>query len=207
MLDWYAKQFAKIGVQLEIRATDYNQFQDKMRKGTHQIFFWGWLADYPDAENFLFLLYGPNAKALTNGNGENNANYQNPRVRQAVRADEDPGRRPGEAEAHRPDGRDRAAGRRLELRLLPDVGGGAISSGSSNGKPTQIVRNDIGYLRLDPELRARKHAEWNQPVWWPIPLIAIGVCSRRHRAGVVRLAPARARDRGRARWRPSGAAP
>ena len=42
-----AKQFAKIGVQLEIRATDYNQFQDKMHKGKHQIFFWGWLADYP----------------------------------------------------------------------------------------------------------------------------------------------------------------
>ena len=56
------KQFAKLGVQLEIRATDYNQFQDKMLKGKQQIFWWGWLADYPDAENFLFLLYGPNAK-------------------------------------------------------------------------------------------------------------------------------------------------
>jgi ABC-type transport system substrate-binding protein len=58
-LDWMIKQYAKLGVQLEIRATDYNQFQDKMRKGTQQIFFWGWLADYPDAENYLFLLYGP----------------------------------------------------------------------------------------------------------------------------------------------------
>jgi ABC-type transport system substrate-binding protein len=60
--DWMVKQFAKLGIQLEIRATDYNQFQDKMLKGKHQIFWWGWLADYPDAENFLFLLYGPNAK-------------------------------------------------------------------------------------------------------------------------------------------------
>ena len=53
------KQFAKIGIQLEIRATDFNQFQDKTLKGKHQIFWAGWLADYPDAENFLFLLYGP----------------------------------------------------------------------------------------------------------------------------------------------------
>ena len=45
-LDWMVKQFAKLGIQLEIRATDYNQFQDKMRKGTQQVFFWGWLADY-----------------------------------------------------------------------------------------------------------------------------------------------------------------
>ncbi len=65
----------------------------------------------------------------------------------------------------------------------------------TNGKPTQIIRNHIGYLRLDPELRARKLAEWNKPVWWPIPLIADRP-ARRHRAGVVRLAPARARDGG-----------
>jgi ABC-type transport system substrate-binding protein len=56
LLDWYTKQFAKIGVQMEVRATDYNRFQDKMNKGSVQIFFWGWLADYPDAENFLFML-------------------------------------------------------------------------------------------------------------------------------------------------------
>jgi len=42
-----------------------------------------------------------------------------------------------------------------------------------NGKPTQIVRNHIGYLRLDPALRARMIAEWNKQIWWPIPLIAI----------------------------------
>jgi hypothetical protein len=45
----------------------------------------------------------------------------------------------------------------------------------SNGKPTQIIRNHIGYLRLDPALRTAKLAEWNQPIWWPIPLIAIGL--------------------------------
>ena len=55
---WCA-QFAKIDIQLEVRATDNNQFQDKVRKGKHQVFWLGWLADYPDAENFLFLLYGP----------------------------------------------------------------------------------------------------------------------------------------------------
>jgi len=41
-LNWMRKQFAKLGVQLVIRATDYNRFQDKMRKGKAQIFMWGW---------------------------------------------------------------------------------------------------------------------------------------------------------------------
>ncbi|MBK7615553.1 MAG: hypothetical protein IPJ08_14090 [Burkholderiales bacterium] len=66
----------KLDIQLEVRATDNNQFQDKVRKGKHQVFWLGWNADYPDAENFLFLLYGPNSKSVSDG--ENTANYQNP---------------------------------------------------------------------------------------------------------------------------------
>ncbi len=62
MLNWYRKQFDKLGIQLVIRATDYNRFREKVRKGTAQIYIWGWNADYPDPENFLFLLYGENGK-------------------------------------------------------------------------------------------------------------------------------------------------
>ena len=75
-IDWVVRQFAKIDIQLEVRATDNNQFQDKVRKGKYQVFWLGWNADYPDAENFLFLLYGPNGK--TKYDGENTANYENP---------------------------------------------------------------------------------------------------------------------------------
>src|SRR5690606_22003418 len=75
MLDWMRRQLAAINIQLEVRATDYNRFQDKMRNGSAQMFMWGWVADYPDAENFLFLLYGPHAKVATGG--ENASNYQN----------------------------------------------------------------------------------------------------------------------------------
>ena len=39
--DWMRRQLAKLGVQLDVRATDYNRFQDKMRRGSAQIFFWG----------------------------------------------------------------------------------------------------------------------------------------------------------------------
>ncbi|MEY2689892.1 MAG: hypothetical protein RL375_4092, partial [Pseudomonadota bacterium] len=75
-IDWVVRQFAKIDVQLEVRATDNNQFQDKVRKGKYQVFWLGWLADYPDAENFLFLLYGPAGK--TKHDGENTSNFEHP---------------------------------------------------------------------------------------------------------------------------------
>ena len=61
-LDWMKKQLDKLNVQLVVRGTDYNRFQDKIRKGNAQLFEWGWNADYPDPENFLFLLYGPHKK-------------------------------------------------------------------------------------------------------------------------------------------------
>ncbi len=79
LLEWRRKQFAKLGIELVVRATDYNRFQEKIRLGKAQIFSWGWNADYPDAENFLFLLYGPNAVTATRGAGMNSANYANPR--------------------------------------------------------------------------------------------------------------------------------
>ena len=44
-LEWYQRQFAKLGFQLEIRATDYNRFQEKVQKGAAQLFVWGWTGD------------------------------------------------------------------------------------------------------------------------------------------------------------------
>ena len=73
ILEWYQRQFEKINLQLQVRPTDYNRFQDKIRKGNAQIFEWGWHADYPDPENFLFLLHGAQSKVKTQG--ENAANY------------------------------------------------------------------------------------------------------------------------------------
>ncbi|NOR81587.1 MAG: peptide ABC transporter substrate-binding protein, partial [Methyloprofundus sp.] len=40
-LNWFRKQFAKLGIQIVIRATDYNRFQQKMLNGNAQIFMWG----------------------------------------------------------------------------------------------------------------------------------------------------------------------
>jgi ABC-type transport system substrate-binding protein len=169
---WYQKQFAKIGVQLEIRATDYNRFQEKMIKGTGQIFFWGWLADYPDAENFLFLLYGPNAKALTGGNGENVSNYQNPeydRLFEKMKYEDD-----GPTKQRLIDQMIRVAQEDAvwSWGYFP-TSAAAFHQWVYNGKPTQIIRNQLQYLRIDPQLRAAKIREWNRPVWWPVWLIAL----------------------------------
>jgi len=165
------KQFAKLGITLEIRATDYNQFQDKMRKGTQQVFFWGWLADYPDAENYLFLLYGPNSKAKADG--ENTANYLNPeydrRYNQLRLMDDGPEKQKLIDEMVTIAQQDAI----WSFGYFP-YASGAYQQWVHNGKPSVMVRDMARYYRLDPALRAQKLAEWNRPTWWPpLALVAL----------------------------------
>ncbi|MDH4017696.1 MAG: ABC transporter substrate-binding protein, partial [Actinomycetota bacterium] len=52
---FFTDAWRQLGLDVEIAATNYNQFQEKVRNGAYQLFMWGWIADYPDPENFLFL--------------------------------------------------------------------------------------------------------------------------------------------------------
>ena len=83
-IDWWRKQFAKLSVQFEPRQTDWNRFQEKLRKGSTQLFIVGWSADYPDPENFMFLLHGPQSRAKNAG--RERLQLRQPGVRRAVRA-------------------------------------------------------------------------------------------------------------------------
>ena len=169
-IDWVVKQFAKIGVQLEVRATDNNQFQDKIRSGKHQVFWLGWLADYPDAENFLFLLYGPNGK--TRADGENTANYENPEYDQLFQKlkllDDGPEKQ--------------AVVDRMVAIVQKDApwsfgffpyNSAAVQSWLHNARPTVLIRDPGRYMRLDTATRVAKLREWNDPVWWPVVLMGL----------------------------------
>lgn len=168
-LEWYRRQFAKLDIQLEIRATDWNRFQEKIRSGNTQLFFMGWNADYPDPENFMFLLNGPQSRAKTGG--ENSANYQN------VEYD-----RLFERMKNLDNGPERLDLIERMLRIVredaPWAGGfhptdyGLSHQWVSNAKPNQIARNGLKYQRIDPTLRERLRNEWNEPVVWPVLLVA-----------------------------------
>ncbi len=168
MMDWYRKQLHKLGIELVIRATDYNRFQEKMLKGNAQIYSWGWNADYPDPENFLFLLYGPNGKV--DRQGENASNYANPEFDRLF-----------EKMKNMPNGpaRQQTIDAMLEIlqRDVPWGGGffpkafGLHHAWYSNTKPHLMANNTLKYKRIDPALRAQRQREWNQPVTWPLYLL------------------------------------
>lgn len=171
-LDWMRKQFAKLNIQLVIRATDYNRFQEKIRKGDAQLFEWGWNADYPDPENFLFLLYGPNKKV--GADGENAANYDNPEFNRLFERMKNMENSPQRLAIIR---------RMLEIvrRDAPWAWGVHPKqfllehAWVYNTKPHNMANNTLKYLRLDPQLRAERREAWNRPVVWPLyALLALG---------------------------------
>lgn len=55
------RQLEKIGLQIELEFFDWPTFLERMNTAQHQMFFTGWLVDYPDVENFMQVFYGPNA--------------------------------------------------------------------------------------------------------------------------------------------------
>ena len=55
--------FEQLGVRMKLQVNTFSQFLERTIKGTFQMASSGWVADYPDPENFLQLLYGPNAPA------------------------------------------------------------------------------------------------------------------------------------------------
>ena len=169
-LDWYRKQFAKLDVQLVIRNTDYNRFQDKMTKGNAQIFLWGWNADYPDPENFMFLLNGRQSKVK--GGGENASNYDNPEFNRLFEEMKNMDNSPA---------RQAIIDRMVEIARqdAPWVWGlhpkrfALYHAWYHNAKPNIMANNTLKYIRIDPVQRHALRAEWNPPVLWPLGLIVL----------------------------------
>ena len=166
-LNWYRKQFAKLGIQLVLRTTDYNQFQQKIASGNMQLYTWGWNADYPDPENFFFLLNGPNAKV--GSGGENASNYKNAEFDQLF-----------ERMRNMEDGPERQA----IIEQMQDI----VRKDSpwlfgyypmkfalyhdwyKNIAPNLMARNRTKYQRIDAAERAKQRAAWNKPIYWPLLL-------------------------------------
>ena len=169
-LDWLTRQFAKIDIQLVIRSTDFNRFQEKIRKGAVQLYYLGWNADYPDPENFFFLLNG--AESKVEKGGENASNYRNPEFDRLFHEMKNMDNNP----------------RRLAIitrmnQLLHEDAPWVYSfhpksyalghAWLKNRKPSDVGHNNLKYQRLDVAQREQKRLAWNHPVLWPLVMGAI----------------------------------
>ncbi len=159
-MNWYRKQFEKLGIKLIVRATDYNRFQEKIRTGNAQLFFLGWNADYPDPENFFFLLYGANSKVKFGG--ENASNYENVEFDKLF-----------EQMRNMENSEERYKIIQKMQRILqhdaPWVFGfhpknfALYHQWYHNLKPNLMANNQLKYARLDTQTREKMREKWNRP--------------------------------------------
>ncbi len=166
-VNWISRQFQKIGVQAEFRPADWNRTREKLLTGNSQIFSFGWLADYPDPENFLFLLYSKESPLVCNCDGPNKSNYENPEYDELFlkMRSMDPG----------PE-RDVIVHQLIEIWQRDAVWLHAFhpieyylnNEWVHNTKRHGISKRTLQYVRIDDELRAERQREWNEPVVWPL---------------------------------------
>lgn len=169
---FFVDSWRRIGIDVEISSSNYNQFQDVLRRGAYQTFFFGWGADYPDPENFLFLLWGELAKSKSGGS--NSANFDDPQYNELFLR-----------MRNMRNGPERLAIIEQMLEILrlerpwieifvPEkyvLSQGWLRNYKSFGMSLPMFR----YLDVDAPARAEKRLAWNEPVEWPAWVLAIAV--------------------------------
>jgi ABC-type transport system substrate-binding protein len=162
---FFVDAWRRLGLDVALNATNYNRFQDKVRDGAHQIYYWGWIADYPDPENFLFLLWGPNATSENPG-APNASNFSDPRFDALFPAMKDMPNGPERAAAIR-EMRDILERERPWIELYHAEVYALYHGWIANVKPAGISLPTSKYVDIDPALRSRERLAWNEPIVWP----------------------------------------
>ena len=167
--DWTRGRLDLIGVKLNDKGTDLSRFRQKRKQGNWQISSGGWLADYPDPENFMFLFYGPNGKV--EAGGPNMVNYSSQKYDQLFKQMESMAN--GDERQNLID----------EMMLIVQEDAPAIwqfypvsyalcHKWYKNVKPHAMSYNVRKYQRVDAALRVKSQEKWNKPVYWPFVLLA-----------------------------------
>ncbi len=140
--------FEQLGIRMKLQVNTFSQYLERSIKGTFQMSSGGWIADYPDPEDFLILLYGPNAPPGPNASAFSNPEYD--KLFEQVKAMEDTPER--EALIHRMVS--------IVVEECPWIFNFHAPSyvlrhsWRKNGKSHSISGNYAKYLRVDPQARA-----------------------------------------------------
>jgi len=188
----FANDMAKIGIKVRVVTNTWAEFLNKLHEGRLQVFQVGWLLDYPDPENFLQLLYGPNKVPA----GPNASSYDNPeynRLFERMKAMEDSPER-------------LAIIRRMvdivveDCPWIPSIYPVAYTLQHQwvrNYKPFAMTGPVLKYRDVDVALRRRLRREWNRPNYGAMAImagvagvLAFGLAAVRRHPPAQRRAPA-----------------
>jgi len=164
-LRWLSRQFAKLNIAVVNRTTDYSSFANRAEKGEIQMCKSGWMCDYPDPENYLMLVYGPNG--VVKHDGSNQINYENEEFDRLHRKMLAMPNTPERFELIK----------QMHAVLHRDQPSFSYSQGASfhlahrwirNAKVHPLAKNHTKYIDIDVKDREAYRQKYNRPVRWPI---------------------------------------
>ncbi|HEX8294730.1 MAG TPA: ABC transporter substrate-binding protein [Chthoniobacteraceae bacterium] len=159
--------FERIGVRVRVSENTFARLLQKQDTGDFQMASGtGWGADYPDPENFFFLLYSKNVPPA----GKNITRYKNPEFDRLF-----------EQMATMESGPERLeiVGKMTALVAedCPQILNfhkafyTAVQPWAPRTHNNLMLEGGVKYAVVDAELRARKRIEWNRKPLWPIALL------------------------------------
>jgi ABC-type transport system substrate-binding protein len=173
LAEFQKSQIEQLGIRVKVSENLWERQQEKVINGQFQIVSFGWIADYPDPENFFFLFYSKNSPPQ----GSNSCRYSNPAFDRIFEKMSSMDNSP----------------ERLELihkltSILNEDCPFVLIAHSVSFSLTQpwaqrvsanpLMYNGVKYAQVDVPLRMEKQHEWNRPILWPIGgglfVIAIG---------------------------------
>ncbi|MDH5656035.1 MAG: ABC transporter substrate-binding protein, partial [Spirochaetia bacterium] len=167
---FYIDQFAQCGLDLQIMTLDWPTVLERKFKKNFQMIHGGWHADYPDPQNFLQLLYGPNSSSSYNENS-----YFNPEFdvlyAKMKNMKSGPERRKIIARMNAIVADDAPV-----LFLFHPVSFGLSHQWFAPIRPHPINTNQLKYRFVDSGLREKKTEEWNRPglLAYSVPAVFFG---------------------------------
>lgn len=162
MSEFVQRGFEALGIKVKVTESTFARFIDKQDEGSFQLSSGsGWGADYPDAENYFFLLYSKNFPPA----GKNYVRYNNPEFDKLY-----------EQMAVMEDGPERLTIiRRMNDIIAEDVPFilahnkqfyTVVQPWAKRTHNNLMLEGGVKYLVVDDAMRARLRAEWNRPPLW-----------------------------------------
>ncbi|MCF6227177.1 MAG: ABC transporter substrate-binding protein [Planctomycetes bacterium] len=163
----------RVGIKVEAEKMTFNEFLRRQNAGEGQCYNAGWVMDYPDAQNMLQLLYGPNKPPGINSAGFDNAEYNRLYSEMAPLDDSVPEQKK----------RKNRLIRQMHEILEQEtpwvlINYGMVYSLNHEWHLPAPVPNAFNYVGIkyhysDSEARSKKANEWEETSWLPLILFTL----------------------------------
>ncbi len=170
MAEYEQRQFQQLGIRVKVIENNFARMLEKDDQGNFQIESGsGWMADYPDPENFFFLFYSKNFPPV----GKNGSRYSNPefdKLFEKMSAMENSPERSAIID-------------QMNAMLLEDcptvltfnkAGYVIVQPWAPRTHRNVMLEGGLKYTVIDYALREQKRREWNEKSYWPLALLAAG---------------------------------